>query len=154
MKVLANRRQYEGMAGAWLIVVRGNKVLAARRAPPCKEDVGKWNFIGGGVDDTDPSPKHAAVREFKEECGIDMLGYWDFIEPLLSVYNQVTGGTCHFFVLELAEDELDITLNEEHDAVGWFNLAGTPNSLLSSLDSLNWPTAVCLVPLRAHLRGG
>lgn len=152
MKTLASKRKYEGMSGAWLIIMRGNNLLIGRRSEVCGEDVGKYNFIGGGVDDTDESPKHAAVREFKEECNVDLHDQWDAIKPLCSIFNPITGGTCHFFVLQVPTDKpFRVTPNEEHDRVGWLPLYGSSTSLMANLDMLNWPTMVSLAPLYSEI---
>ncbi|MBZ4023072.1 ADP-ribose pyrophosphatase [Rhodobacter sp. TJ_12] len=49
-------------------VVRGDHVLLVRRANP--PDAGKWGFPGGKVDLGEPLD-HAALRELREETGIE-----------------------------------------------------------------------------------
>jgi len=41
---------------------------------------GKWNGIGGHVEDSDESPAHAMAREFREETGVETApGDWRFM---------------------------------------------------------------------------
>lgn len=48
-----------------------DKVLVIKKNRP-EWQSGKFNLIGGRVEDTDKSTAHAVIRETKEECGIDI----------------------------------------------------------------------------------
>lgn len=52
-------------------LLRGGRVLAARRAPHVSA-AGKWEFPGGKVEEGE-SPRDALRRELREELGVDLL---------------------------------------------------------------------------------
>lgn len=53
-----------------VIVKDGTRVLLAQK----KMDGDKWRLIGGFVEPSDPSLEHAAMREVREETGIEVAG--------------------------------------------------------------------------------
>ena len=137
--------KYSGKQGAWLIVKAANQLLIARRSPQAHVAVGKWNWIGGGVD-VGEDPKTAAIREFKEEAGFEI--HRELVHYLAAINNPISGGTCHFFICTKPQD-LKITLNEENDKFKWV----TVDTLLRAPSQLNWPTLASLGPLSALLKG-
>lgn len=65
--------------GAVLILVgvsadRGPDVLLTQRSATLRHHPGQISFPGGAIDDNDPSPAQAAVREAVEETGLDPVG--------------------------------------------------------------------------------
>ena len=61
-------------AAVLLLVVnqpQGPAVLFTRRAMSLADHAGQVSFPGGRVEDDDPTPAHAALREAKEEVGLD-----------------------------------------------------------------------------------
>lgn len=132
--------KYDGMQGAWIVVRCNGKVFVTRRSPATKESVGKWNWVGGGVDKGE-TPEQAAIREFIEEAGVDMLAFGLEPKPLLTIHNKISGGTCHFFTVEvpaLRKDEfvMKMKFNDEQDRVGWID----PVELANKPEKCNWPT--------------
>lgn len=69
----------KSIPAASALIRRGNEILLIqRRYPPGK---GKWALPGGVVEQGE-SPEQAAVREIKEELGIEIQ-----IKKLIGVYN-------------------------------------------------------------------
>ena len=52
----------------------GPDVLLTERAHDMRSHPGQVSFPGGSIDDTDPSPEAAALREAEEETGLDPAG--------------------------------------------------------------------------------
>lgn len=145
MRKITAKPRFQGKAGAWLILHNDGKLLLARRAPYCKLDVGLWNWIGGGVDEGE-TPYVAALREFQEEAGYDMMPFQDSITHLLSVGNPIEGGQCHYFIAQ-APEGFKPTFNQETDAAKWVSIA----DLLAAPQELNWPTLASLGAVSAYL---
>ena len=53
---------------------QGPDLLLTERAHDMRSHPGQVSFPGGKVDPTDPSPRHAALREAEEETGLDPSG--------------------------------------------------------------------------------
>ena len=52
----------------------GPDLLLTERAHDMRSHPGQVSFPGGSIDDTDPSPEAAALREAQEETGLDPAG--------------------------------------------------------------------------------
>ena len=55
-----------------ILVSEDNKILVLQRAGYMKQFPGKWGFVGGTVEKKDSSVKDAAIREIKEETGLEL----------------------------------------------------------------------------------
>jgi 8-oxo-dGTP pyrophosphatase MutT (NUDIX family) len=53
---------------------QGPDLLLTERAHDMRSHPGQVSFPGGKIDPTDPSPRHAALREAEEETGLDPSG--------------------------------------------------------------------------------
>lgn len=104
-------------------VVRGARVLAARRtAPP--EAAGRWEFPGGKVEPGEAAGS-ALVREIAEElgCRVEVTGW---------LAGEAEIGSTHLLVVataRLLEDEA-VPAPHEHDAIRWLSSA--------ELDDVDW----------------
>jgi 8-oxo-dGTP pyrophosphatase MutT (NUDIX family) len=74
-----------------------------------KTDHNDMGFIGGKVDDTDPNPEFAAIRETKEETGLDITNL------KLVDTRMYDGYDTHLYVAEYSGD---INYDEPH-VVKW-----------------------------------
>lgn len=121
-------------------VVRGARVLAARRTSP-PEAAGRWEFPGGKVEPGE-SAEAALAREITEElgCRIEVTGW---------LCGEAEIGTTHLLrvaTARLLEGEPE-PAPHEHDAIRW--LTG------SELGDVDWlePDRPFLPELRTLLRG-
>ncbi len=123
---LCGRRQYvNAKPAAGLLLLRRQQVLLVRRT--CEPFAGHWDIPGGFLD-PDELPETGAVREVKEETGLDAqvvdflgfyLDHYDFQGeryPLLNIYfvGQAEGEACP---------------NDEADACAWFALDALPDRI-------------------------
>lgn len=105
----------------------GLEVLFIRRSD---HDDDPWSgnlaFPGGKIDEEDAEPLHAAIRETREEIGLD-LDSADMIGRLDDIAGAYLPITVSCFVFLLPQTEPDTTLNEEVRATFWFPLKELAN---------------------------
>jgi ADP-ribose pyrophosphatase YjhB (NUDIX family) len=103
--------------GAFAIIfdVRDRVLLCHRR------DLDAWNLPGGGVESGD-LPTGAAIRETREETGLDVV-----IERLVGVYGKVDEDELVFaFACRVVGGQLSIT--DEADECEYFYLESIPEN--------------------------
>lgn len=111
-------------------IVRGGRVLAARRTSP-PAAAGRWEFPGGKVEPGE-GPQAALVREIAEELGCTIaVTAW--------LPGEVAIGDRHLLTVALCELVEGEPTPHEHDAVRWL--------AADELDGVDW-----LEPDRPFLR--
>lgn len=97
-----------------------NQVLIVRRANYLKKFPGQWGFPGGSVDKKDKDEKQAAIRELKEETGIELS--WNE-EHECKEYGQIKNddGSISIFYITTLESDVEIKLSREHAGYEWFD---------------------------------
>lgn len=120
-----------GHAAGVLFVAPDGDVLMLRRAAGEENFPGYWSLPGGNADDGE-TPEQAAVREPKEEMGID-------VDPasLRDMEKVVTPkGKCfHTFAVQAAEKFVP-KLNSEHSGYAWASLDMLPRPMHPALDDM------------------
>jgi len=84
-----------------------------------RRDMDLWNLPGGGVE-KDELPTEAAVRETKEETGLDVV-----VERLAGVYGKAYKDEFVFSFLCRAVDG-QLTVTDEADDNRYFDIEGIP----------------------------
>jgi len=112
-------------AGVLHVAPDGDILLLRRAGEPGKDNfVGHWALPGGGVDDGE-TPEQGAVRENREEMGVD-------VDPAklkpLDRTKTPNGMAFHTFA-HPAATKFSPTLNDEHSGAGWFGLHELPRPL-------------------------
>lgn len=101
------------------------KILLVKRSSLCPEP-NTWANVGGKVDDDDPSPRHAAIREFKEEVQPDSA-YFLSKKPFFINENEHLK---FYTYLGLFENKFVPILNEENIEYDWFDINDLPHNLM------------------------
>ena len=107
------------VVGAGVLVHRKGRLLLVRRAE--RPDKGRWSFPGGAVEPGETTSE-AAVREVKEETGLDVE-----IESLFEVTTYLPGPGNDYGNQIIVIDYLGrpirgrVRLNRESSHHGWFS---------------------------------
>lgn len=116
---------------AAVAVRRGHLLLMLRRGPTAPWRPGYWNLPGGQLDPGE-TPEEAAIRELREETGLQ-------VQSLAHVLRSPCWwGTLHLFTVEAPPMWVTPTLCEESDLWGWFNPNELPQPLVPPLVDLHW----------------
>jgi len=119
-------------AGGIIIATDTNRVLLGLRSSAV-EQPGTWAGFGGAIDSHE-NPDIAALREIKEETGINDSSITNVIKSY--VYNDPkTGFTYTNYIVEVNR-EFKPHLNWENEDAKWFSLNDLPNELHFGLVAL------------------
>ena len=119
--------------GVGLIILNGSKVLMSKR----RNAHGSGSFAGpGGNLHYMESPKEAALRELKEECGISLkisdpkllcVVHWEEFKPI----HYIGFG----FIANYIDGEAEITEPEKFESWDWYELNDLPHPLFGVMQS-------------------
>lgn len=120
-----------GHAAGILFVAPDGEVLLLRRSAGEENFPGHWSLPGGGVDEGE-SPEEGALREAREEMGVDADG-----SKLRDMEKTVTpkGKVFHTFALPTAEKFVP-KLNGEHSGYAWASLDMLPRPMHPAVEKL------------------
>ncbi len=119
--------------GVGIIIRKGDQVLLLRRRYVHGE--GSWSTPGGHLDYQE-TPEACAIREAKEETGLDIQnpGFVAVTNDVFSAENK------HYITMWMAADyqsgEPALAAPYESDAIGWFAWGGLPRPLFLPLQHL------------------
>jgi 8-oxo-dGTP diphosphatase len=126
-----------GAAG--ILIVRGSEILLQHRAP-WVHNGDTWG-IPGGARDSHESVLEAAIREAKEETGIDPV----HLTPI-QTFSDDHGSWRYDTVIAHATDELVAhELNDESHEVRWVEIEKVEELTLHPSFEKSWPTLKGLV---------
>ena len=126
-----------GAAG--ILLVRGTQILLQHRAP-WVHNGDTWG-IPGGARDSHESVLEAAIREAKEETGIDPV----HVTPI-QTFSDDHGSWRYDTVIAYANDELVAReLNDESHEVRWVEIEKVEELTLHPSFEKSWPTLKGLV---------
>jgi 8-oxo-dGTP pyrophosphatase MutT (NUDIX family) len=121
------------------------RVLALRRAPGTR-CTGAWEVIHGRIEPGE-SPEDAAMREVREEAGLEARRLYNVICQSFYLHRMATVQVAVVFAA-FADSNDRITLGPEHDRGDWL-------SLDEALTRLSWPRSrQALRDIGDLLRGG
>jgi len=106
------------IAAVVVALFRGGRVLAMRRAPDKDAGAGAWEALSGRVEPGE-DPLQAALRETREECGLEPA-----IDPRPIASYQAKRNTDDMIVVvyRAASESGDVVLSQEHDRFSWMTL--------------------------------
>ena len=131
---------YIGVGVGAIIVNAQGKIFLAKRGKEARNESGKWEFPGGGVEFGE-ALEQALVREVKEEYGFDIE-----VQELLDVVNHIIPDEKQHwvsptFLCRYKAGSPRIREPHKCDEIGWFELDRIPVEKLTiaskkSLESL------------------
>jgi 8-oxo-dGTP pyrophosphatase MutT (NUDIX family) len=102
---------------AGCIVQNGDKFLLIRRSSTDNRFPGIWECPAGRIEEGE-SPREAALRETKEESGLEV----EIIKDLGIHETDIDGDHKAFYCFLTRAKNIDVTLSFEHDAFKWLTL--------------------------------
>ncbi len=101
-------------------------VLILRRANYMRKFKGMYGFPGGSVDEKDKDAKQAAIRELKEETGIELTWNEEHNCKKFDTIQNEDGSISEYYITTL-ESKVDVKLSKEHAGYEWFNEKSAKN---------------------------
>ena len=92
-----------------VFVIRNKKILMEKLSYPSLGDRVFYSIPGGGIEEGE-TPEQAAIRELKEECGLDGT----IVRKLTELYNN--NRTEHVFEVKVPDDREPITGYDPEEA--------------------------------------
>lgn len=106
-----------------IFVIRHNRgdwrVLALQRAPDAKRP-GSWETVYGKIDARE-KPEKAALRELREETGLEPESLYNVTVSSFYLHASNTVQMCITFAA-FVSDDLEPTLSDEHQRFEWLSL--------------------------------
>jgi 8-oxo-dGTP pyrophosphatase MutT (NUDIX family) len=131
-----------------LFVIRHNggdwRVLTLQRAADGKRP-GSWETVYGKIDARE-RPEKAAVRELREETGLEPESLYNVTVSSFYLHATNTIEMCITFAAFVSED-VEVTLSEEHQRFEWL-------SLDDACERFSWPREAHALRDARHLLGG
>jgi 8-oxo-dGTP diphosphatase len=124
------RREYpsQPIVGVGVIIVDGGRLVLVRRG--AEPALGKWSFPGGAVE-LGETVRDAAVREAKEECGLDVELIEEEPMDAYDILKLDEGGRLryHYVLLQFLAKPKDGVLNATSDVTDarWVPLEDAEN---------------------------
>lgn len=106
------------VAAVVVAVVRGTRVLALRRAAHKAVGAGRWESVSGKIEPGE-DPHAAAIREVREETGLDVV-----VDPRpidAYVAEHVERPMLVVVYRAVADERAEATRSAEHDAAEWLS---------------------------------
>ena len=118
-----NVKKYSNMI---LLNPTEDAILVLRRANYMKNFKGMYGFPGGSIDQKDKDSKEAAIRELKEETGIELTFNEEHKCKKFDTITNKDGSISEYYITTL-ETLPEIKLSREHVGYEWFNEKSTKN---------------------------
>jgi len=111
-----------------IIVSEDKRILILRRSNYMKKFGGKWGFPGGSIEDKDKSPKDAAIRELKEETGLELTFNEERKCKEFSKITNKDNSISYYFLAELETSPINnIKISKEHSKYEWYDYDNQKN---------------------------
>lgn len=110
-----------------ILISDNHEILILRRANYMKKFGGLWGFPGGTVNEKDKNSKETAIRELKEETGIELSWNEEHKCSLYKTIKNKDNSISHYYLVKLETNIEDIKLSKEHSKYDWFNIDNKKN---------------------------
>jgi 8-oxo-dGTP diphosphatase len=99
------------------MLIRGEKILLAKRSANRSFYPGVWDVIGGHCETTE-APSEALIRELREEIGVNAVAFEEI--AVLAEPEPATHGAAryHMFIVTVWDGEPELR-NREHSELRW-----------------------------------
>ena len=125
---------YTGVSAIFIIHDGAGKYLFHKRGEKCRDEQGRWDCGGGGVEFGE-KVEDVLRREIKEEFCCDILN--SQFMGFRDVHREVNGKPTHWVALDykVQVDPNAVKNGEPHkiDEIGWFSLDALPEPLHSQV---------------------
>jgi predicted NUDIX family NTP pyrophosphohydrolase len=111
-------------------------VHATKKWAPLLKDDNHWSFPKGGVDSEDYDELSAAIRETREETGVDLSRYRDQMEDTKIEYD---GKKKHFVVFKYVDEDMKL-MNFKFNCESYVEDEKTGEKLFPEVDRFYWAT--------------
>lgn len=134
-------RHFKLHSAAYVILKRQNRILLARRCNTGYQD-GNYGFVSGHLDGDEPASA-AAIREAKEEIGIDIKAKDLVLTHIMHRHSPEQGKDFEyidfFFIADRWQGEPQIMEPEKCDQLAWFDPHQLPDNVVTYIkDVLNY----------------
>lgn len=123
---------YTGVTVVYFCHDGEGNVLMAKRGTNCRDEHGRWDIGGGGLE-FGTTVEDTIRREIREEYGADVLGH-EFL-GYRDVHREHDGSATHWVALDFKVriDRSQAVNGEPHkfDEIGWFRLDALPGPVHS-----------------------
>ena len=127
---------YIGVGVGCIVISDDGKYLLAKRGPKAKNERGKWEFPGGGIEFGDTMAM-TIKREMKEELGVDV----ELKEHLPPIDHIIPNDHQHWvtsaFIAKIVGGDPKIMEPEKCEEIGWFTLDEIEQLPLSIATKMN-----------------
>jgi mutator protein MutT len=117
---MANNKFKRHIASGAIIFNEKNEILMSQRFGEGERWHGKWNLPGGGIEFGE-NPKGTAIREVREEVGIEIEILSDF--PIILNYPNKDDNedyVCIAYIAKYLSGELDVSKDDDTSDAKWF----------------------------------
>lgn len=125
---------YVGVSVSFFCHDGNGNYLLQKRGMNCRDEHGRWDFGGGGLDVHD-TVEETLYKEVKEEYGADIISYESM--GYRDVHREHDGVKTHWLALyfKVLVDRAQVVNGEPHkfDEIGWFRLDALPDPLHSQI---------------------
>ncbi len=128
---------YIGVGVGAIIKNNEGKLFLAKRGEKARNEAGKWEFPGGGVEFGD-TLKDTLIREMREEYGIE-IGVGELLDVCDHIIvSEKQHWVAPSFICKIIQGTPVIREPEKCDEIGWFSVDEIQNMELSIVSVFNF----------------
>lgn len=128
-------RDYIGVFATGMCHDGQGNFLLAKRSEKCRDECGRWNFGGGGIE-LGETAAEAFKREITEEYGTTPFNVEQLsVQELFREENgEKLQWVAFFFVAEVDRSKVINAEPDSHTEIGWFTLDNLPKPMVADFE--------------------